>query len=134
MQPPNRARGGCQDRAGIAVSLGAPPRPGQRPRARHAVGRAGASTRRGSAGRLRKMSDHRPGTRVLSLTATCAAPVLYALLVRPRLLTWGATHEETSGTYPGDELIPDPAHSSTMAATLPAPPEQVWPWLVQMGY
>ena len=80
------------------------------------------------------MSDHRPGTRVLGLTATCAAPVLYALWVRPRLLTWGATREETSGTYPGDELIPDPAHSSTMATTLPAPPERIWPWLVQMGY
>ena len=60
--------------------------------------------------------------------------MLYALWVRPRLLTWGATREETSGTYPGDELIPDPAHSSTMAATLPAPPERIWPWLVQMGY
>jgi len=80
------------------------------------------------------MSEHRLGTHVLSLTAICAAPVLYALWVRPRLLTWGATREETSGTYPGDELIPDPAHSSTMAATLPAPPERIWPWLVQMGY
>ncbi|HET7243846.1 MAG TPA: hypothetical protein VFJ07_03355 [Streptosporangiaceae bacterium] len=63
-----------------------------------------------------------------------AALVLYAMRVRPWLLTWGATHDETSGAYPGDELIPDPAHSSTMAATLPAPPERVWPWLVQMGY
>ena len=80
------------------------------------------------------MSDHRAGTRVLSLTAACAAPVLYAVWVRPRLLTWGATHEEASGTWPGDELIPDPAHSSTMATTLPAPPERVWPWLAQMGY
>ena len=80
------------------------------------------------------MSEHRPITRVLSLTAASAAPVLYAPGVRPRLLTWGATHEETSGAYPGDGLIPDPAHSSTMATALPAPPERVWPWLVQMGY
>src|SRR6516225_3458128 len=102
--------------------------------ARRAVGPARPSARRGKAGRLRQMSEHRLGTHVLSLTAICAAPVLYALWVRPRLLTWGATREETSGTYPGDELIPDPAHSSTMAATLPAPPERIWPWLVQMGY
>jgi proline iminopeptidase len=53
-------------------------------------------------------------------------------LVRPRLLFWGAARDEISRAYPGDELIPDPAHSSTMAATLPAPPERVW--LVQMGY
>jgi len=52
------------------------------------------------------MSDHRPGTRVLSLTAACAPPVLYTLWVRPGLLTWGATHDEASGACPGDELIP----------------------------
>jgi len=74
----------------------------------------------------------KPG--LLWLGAACAVPVLYARWVRPRMLTWGATHDEASGTYPGDELIPDPAYSSTMAATLPAPPERVWPWLVQMGY
>ena len=69
------------------------------------------------------------------VAAVCAVPVLYALWVRPRLLTWGATPEEISRAYPGDELIPD-ADSSvwTMATTLPAPPEQVWPWLAQMGY
>jgi hypothetical protein len=38
--------------------------------------------------------------------------VLYARWVRPGLLTWGATHDETTGAYPGDELVPgqhDPA-------------------------
>jgi hypothetical protein len=80
------------------------------------------------------MRGQRPGARVLSLAAACAVPVLYARWVRPRLLTWGATHAETTGAYPGDELMPDPAHCSTMATTLPAPPERVWPWLVQMGY
>jgi hypothetical protein len=80
------------------------------------------------------MGGHRPGACLLRLAAAGTAPVLYAVWIRPLLLTWGAAHEEISGSYPGDELIPDPAHSSTMATTLPAPPEQVWPWLVQMGY
>jgi hypothetical protein len=71
---------------------------------------------------------------LLGLAAVSAAPVLYARWVRPRLLTWGATRDETTGAYPGDELIPGPAHCSTMATTLPAPPERVWPWLAQMGY
>jgi hypothetical protein len=39
--------------------------------------------------------------------AACAVPVLYALWVRPRLLTWGATAEEVATIYPGDELVPD---------------------------
>jgi hypothetical protein len=67
------------------------------------------------------------------LTAASAAPVLYALWIRPRLLTWGATGDEISRAYPGDELIPDAEGSFTMATTLPAPPERVWAWLVQMG-
>ena len=67
----------------------------------------------------------------LALAAAVATPALYAWWLRP-LLAWGATPDETSA-YPGDELIPDADHSTTMATTLPAPPERVWPWLVQMG-
>jgi proline iminopeptidase len=67
--------------------------------------------------------------------AACAVPVLYALWVRPRLLTWGATAEEVVTIYPGDELVPDADGSVfTMATTLPAQPDKVWPWLVQMGF
>jgi len=70
---------------------------------------------------------------LLALAAALAAPALYALWLRPRLLTWGATRDETTRGYPGDELIPNADHSTTMATTLPAPPERVWAWLVQMG-
>lgn len=57
----------------------------------------------------------------------------YAALVRPRLLRWGATDEELHGSYPGKDLVPDSTRSATMAVTINAPPERVWPWLVQMG-
>ncbi|GAA1544078.1 hypothetical protein GCM10009730_61510 [Streptomyces albidochromogenes] len=57
----------------------------------------------------------------------------YTALVRPRLLTWGASSDEVARAYPGDELVPDADGSSTMATTLPAPPGEVWPWLLQMG-
>jgi hypothetical protein len=61
-------------------------------------------------------------------------PVLYALWIRPRLATLGATREEICRAYPGDELIPEANGAVfTMATTLPAPPERVWPWLAQMG-
>src|SRR4249919_1132915 len=79
------------------------------------------------------MSGHQPRIRLLRLVAACAAPALYALWIRPRLLAWGATPDETTRTYPGDELVPDPDSGATMATILPAPPERVWPWLVQMG-
>jgi hypothetical protein len=57
----------------------------------------------------------------------------YAALVRPRIRRWGATPDEVNGVYPGDDLITDGAQS-TMAVTLPGPPEEVWSWLAQMGH
>ncbi len=69
-----------------------------------------------------------------SLAAACVTATLYALWVRPQLLTWGATREEGTRGYPGDDLIPDADRAEfTMATTLPAPPDKVWAWLVQMG-
>jgi hypothetical protein len=46
---------------------------------------------------------------------------------------WGATRDEIARAYPGDELVTDADSGATMATTLPAPPERVWPWLAQMG-
>ncbi len=56
-----------------------------------------------------------------------------ALVLRHRMLRWGATRAEAAAEYPGDMLIPDPTACSTMATTLEAPPQAVWCWLVQMG-
>lgn len=58
----------------------------------------------------------------------------YALLLRPRLLRWGATDEEVRQPYPGADLIPGGARGATMAVTIKAPPTRVWPYLLQMGY
>ncbi|HLI50848.1 MAG TPA: hypothetical protein VKU87_03575, partial [Thermomicrobiaceae bacterium] len=58
---------------------------------------------------------------------------IYALVLRPRLLRWGATDEEVRKPYPGDMLIPGGTRSATMATTIDVAPEHVWPWLVQMG-
>ena len=70
---------------------------------------------------------------MLSLAAACVVSVLYAVWVRPRMLTWGATQEEVAGAYPGDEIISEPGSGATMAATLPSLPDRVWRWLAQMG-
>jgi hypothetical protein len=34
----------------------------------------------------------------------------------------------------GDSIIARPTHSATHAVTVDAPPEDIWPWLMQMGY
>jgi hypothetical protein len=57
----------------------------------------------------------------------------YRLWIQPWQHRWGATDEEIRHPMPGDDLVPDAA-STTRAITIAAPPEQVWPWLVQLGY
>ena len=46
----------------------------------------------------------------------------------------GVTSEEAAAALPGDELVPAPMWQSTRAITIDVPPEDVWPWLVQMGF
>lgn len=70
---------------------------------------------------------------VLLSIATAVSATGAALLLRHRMLRWGATDDEVSASYPGDDFIGRPRSRSTMATTLPAPPAAVWPWLVQMG-
>jgi len=57
-----------------------------------------------------------------------------APLYRHWHLRWGATDHEVQGPMPGDEIVPKASLNATRAITIDAPPEQVWPWIVQMGY
>jgi hypothetical protein len=40
---------------------------------------------------------------------------------------------EREAVLPGDDLVPDASAQLTHAITVDAPPESIWPWLVQMG-
>lgn len=62
------------------------------------------------------------------------ALVAYGVFLRRWHLRWGATPVETQRPIAGDEVIPHPELEATRAVSILAPPEQVWPWLVQMGY
>ncbi len=47
--------------------------------------------------------------------------------------TWGATRAEDALPLPGDNLETHPTVRWTNAITVNAPPEQVWPWVAQLG-
>lgn len=47
---------------------------------------------------------------------------------------WGTTSYELSRVMAGDGLLPGFTYSGTMAVTIDARPEHIWPWLLQMGY
>ena len=72
-------------------------------------------------------------SRRTKLIVAAGAAAAWTLLLRPRMLDWGATPEEVAAPFPGQEIIAGGRRGGTMAATIEAPPAEVWPWLVQMG-
>jgi hypothetical protein len=70
---------------------------------------------------------------VVALAATAGLALGYWFVVRPWHRQWGTTADEATADFPGDELLPRAASQNTHAVTVDAPPEAVWPWLVQMG-
>lgn len=57
----------------------------------------------------------------------------YVFAVRPRFLHWGSTAGERQASWPGDSLAKGARATSMRAITIDAPPERVWPWIVQIG-
>ncbi len=49
------------------------------------------------------------------------------------LATCFATAVERRRSLPADGMVPNPIFTSTHAITIDAPPEQVWPWIAQLG-
>jgi hypothetical protein len=59
--------------------------------------------------------------------------VVILALLTPWMDRWGATDEEIAMPLPGDELVAEPASFVNRAITIQASPEQIYPWLVQIG-
>ncbi len=86
-------------------------------------------------GQLARASQ-RPLARLIQRGAPllAAASWAYLLFLRRWHSRWGTTDAERERRMPADELVPRPHLVATRALTIEAPPEAVWPWLVQMGY
>jgi hypothetical protein len=70
-----------------------------------------------------------------TLEALAALPLFATTpLLRPWHTRWGATAQEARSAMPGDEYFPRAQFQATRAITIDAPPCEVWPWIVQVGY
>lgn len=78
-----------------------------------------------------------PGTilsHCLLLIILLALLYLGFLLTRPWYANWGASAEERTMSLPGDQLALNAKAQTTRAITINTRPENVWPWIIQMGY
>ncbi len=67
------------------------------------------------------------------LPALVVSVALYAGVLHPWLMNWGATQVEVAAALPGDELAPGGSAFFTRGITIAAPPSVVWPWILQIG-
>jgi len=70
---------------------------------------------------------------LILLTVLVVAGLVYHLGLRNWCLHWGTTSAEVHASLPGDNLLPAYAGEATHAITIHATPQQIWPWLMQIG-
>ena len=77
----------------------------------------------------------RPWQRRLLTLAVVVAVVagLVVFLHSEPIAQWNSTATERSQPMVGDELVDEPINNWTRSITIDAPPEEIWPWLVQIG-
>lgn len=68
---------------------------------------------------------------ILCVLAVIAIALLVVLT--PWMDRWGATESEIAASYTGDDLVPAPRVFYNRAITIHATPEEIYPWLVQLG-
>jgi hypothetical protein len=60
--------------------------------------------------------------------------VLYWFPLRRWFGRWGTTDEDLTRVMAGDAAVVEPTYGATLAITIDARPEHIWPWRVQLGY
>jgi hypothetical protein len=67
------------------------------------------------------------------LAVLVTAGLAYHIGLRRWCLHWGTTEVELHSALPGDDLFPAYTSEATHAVAISAPPEKIWPWLMQIG-
>ena len=62
-----------------------------------------------------------------------AGTIITQPITRSYYRRWGATDDEVRRALPGDERVPRPISTTTLAITIQAPASEVWPWVAQLG-
>jgi hypothetical protein len=97
------------------------------PRRAHGLRRGGTLMWNSIGSRVLRMVAH-PIAAVLIFVGVCA---LFATVLHPWFMNWGATAEERAMVLPGDAAPPEAYF--TRAISIDAPPSAVWPWLLAIG-
>ena len=71
---------------------------------------------------------------LLTVIVILTFAALYWFPIRRWMNRWGATPADLARVMAGDVLLLEHTYSGTTAVTINARPEQIWPWLVQIGY
>ena len=69
-----------------------------------------------------------------TLLVFLAVTLVYWFPVRRWFSHWGTSNEDLTRVMAGDAIIANPRYTQTHALTVNAPPEDIWPWLMQIGY
>ncbi|HJP87691.1 MAG TPA: hypothetical protein VJ850_01495 [Candidatus Limnocylindrales bacterium] len=73
--------------------------------------------------------------RVFIVGAAATAGVAFGISkARAEFRSWGIDPAARNRDLPGDDLVPEAEAVDTRSVDIAAAPEDVWPWLVQMGY
>jgi hypothetical protein len=77
-----------------------------------------------------------PGVGILAALEGIAL-IVWNLIAYPviwrRKRRWGTVATEATAPLPGDELVPEPRWDYTFGVGIAAAPEDVWPWIAQIG-
>lgn len=71
---------------------------------------------------------------VIGTALASAGAAVGFVKARAEFRTWGIDGQEKTRPMPGDDLVPDAEAIDTRGIDIAAAPDEVWPWLVQMGY
>jgi hypothetical protein len=68
---------------------------------------------------------------ISALLLTAILLAAYWILIRQWFFSWGASRDDLQRIMRGDHIVEAPTYAATLAVTIDAPPECIWPWLPQ---